>query len=66
MDWCITVGAVSGIPLRSTYWKDSEGQTEQMPGDGRNSHTVFDPATSPVNWEMEILTCLQRKGMGKE
>lgn len=39
----IIVGAVSGILLRSTYWKDSEGQKEQVPGGGRNSHTMLDP-----------------------
>lgn len=44
IDSCIIAGAVSGILLRSAYWKDSEGQTEQVPGGGRNSHTVFDPA----------------------
>lgn len=43
-DSCIIVGAVSGILLRSSYWKDSEGHTEQVPEGGRNSHTVFDPA----------------------
>lgn len=43
----------SGILLRSTCWKDSKGQTEQVPGGGRNSHTVFDAAdlTSELgNW----------------
>lgn len=44
MDWCIIVGEVSGNLLRSANWKDSKGQTEQVPGGGRNSHAVFDPA----------------------
>lgn len=53
MDWCFIVGAVSGILLRSTYWKDSKGQTEQVLASGGNSHTVFDPddLTSELgNW----------------
>lgn len=56
MDWCIILGEVIGILLRSTYWKDSKGQTEQVPGGGRNSHRVFDPADLTMNWETNIIS----------
>lgn len=62
MDWCIVVGEVSGILLRSTYWKDSEGQTEHVPGGGRNSHTVFDPADLTRNWQTNINLTPEERG----